>query len=56
MSILDSVTSGIFKNSGGSILGDLFGNDITLVSYLDTVFSDGQPHSDVIKYFYQQLP
>ena len=55
MSILDSVTSGIFKNSGGSILGDLFGNDITLVSYLDTVFSDGQPHSDVIKYFYQQL-
>jgi len=57
MSILDDVTSGIFKNSsGGSIMEDLFGyQGATLIGYLDSVFDSSQPHADVIKYFYQQL-
>lgn len=54
MGIIQDVTSGIFKNSGGSIMGDMFGYEgADLVSYLNTVFTS--PKSDVIKYFYQQL-
>ncbi len=54
MGILENVTSGIFKNSGGSILGDMFGYEgATLTSYLDTVFTDKS--SQALKYFYQQL-
>jgi len=54
MGIIQDVTSGIFKKSGGTLLGDLFGNEgVDLVSYLNTVFTS--PKSDVIKYFYQQL-
>ncbi len=56
MGILDTVTSSIFKSSGGSITEDLFGyQGATLIGYLDSVFAAGQPHADVIKYFYQQL-
>jgi len=56
MSIIDSVTSGIFKKTGGSILEDAFGYEgATLVAYLDTVFDPSQPHANVLKYFYQQL-
>jgi hypothetical protein len=51
MSILDTVTSGIFKNAG-SFTEDLFGYEgATLVAYLDTAFSD----NEVLKFFYQQL-
>jgi len=56
MGILDTVTSSIFKKTGGSITEDLFGYEgATLTSYLDSVFSDGQPHTEVLKFFYQQL-
>ncbi len=56
MSIIDNVTSGIFKKTGGSILEDAFGYEgATLVAYLDTVFDSSQPHANVLKYFYQQL-
>ena len=55
MSILDSVTSSIFSKAG-SISEDLFGyQGATLVGYLDSVFADGKAHTEVIKYFYQQL-
>jgi len=48
MGIIQDVTSGIFKNSGGSIMGDMFGYEgADLVSYLNTVFTS--PKSDVIK-------
>src|ERR1035437_3859100 len=53
--ILSTATSSLFKK-GGSIMEDLFGyQGATLVGYLDSVFADGKPNTDVIKYFYQQL-
>ena len=56
MGIIQDVTSGIFKNSGGTILGDLFGYEgATLTSYLNTVFDKSKPHANVLNYFYQQL-
>ena len=56
MGILDTVTSSIFKSSGGSLMEDAFGYEgATLIAYLDTVFSPKEPHAEVLKYFYQQL-
>lgn len=44
----------VFKNSGGSIVGDLFGHEgATLTDYLDVVFNSEE--TAVVKYFYQQL-
>lgn len=56
MEITQDITSGIFKSSGGSILGDMFGYEgADLVSYLNTVFDKSKPHANVLTYFYQQL-
>jgi len=33
----------------------LFGYDTTLVNYIDYIFADSSPHSQVLKYFYHQL-
>ncbi len=55
MGILDTVTSSIFKH-GVSVTEDLFGYEgATLTAYLDLVFGDGHQHSEVLKFFYQQL-
>jgi hypothetical protein len=55
MGIIDTVSGSLFKK-GGSITEDLFGYEgATLTAYLDLVFSDGQKHSDALKFFYQQL-
>lgn len=55
MGILDDVAGSIFKGNGGNLMGDMFGYDTTLITYLDSVFSDNNPNSAVLKYFYQQL-
>lgn len=56
MGIIQDVTSGIFKNSGGTIMGDMFGYEGgDLVSYLNTVFDSSKPHANVLNFFYQQL-
>lgn len=56
MNVIDKVTSGIFKNTGGTLMEDAFGyKGATLLGYLDNVFSDGSSQSDVLKYFYQQM-
>ncbi len=55
MGILDILTGPLFRK-GGSITEDFFGYEgATLTSYLNTVFSDGEPHTDVLNFFYQQL-
>lgn len=50
MSIISSL-----QRRTGSILGDAFGYQTTLLSYLDYVFSDSNIHGQVLKFFYQQL-
>jgi hypothetical protein len=56
MDILDKVSSSIFKKTGGTIMGDLFGSQgSTLVTYLNSVFNSTQYNGEVLKYFYQQL-
>jgi len=54
MGILDTTANSIFRRNG-SFTESLFGYESTLLTYLDNIFSDGNNHSDVLKYFYQQL-
>jgi len=50
---LEDTLGGVFKK-GGNILGDLFGYDISLTSYLNYIFSSDCGGS-VLKFFYEQL-
>jgi hypothetical protein len=54
MDIMKKLSSSVFKKTGGTLMGDLFGyQGSTLTSYLTEVFTS--PLAEPIKYFYQQM-